>query len=100
MLALKKRAEKLVKESGHHIIDEMAAVGLQVRDVDQALVNDLRARMLQENLLQEEDDPDASAAENEDSRYVVFGHVNSSFHSAPLVVTRIERKFFHPKTTT
>jgi hypothetical protein len=64
MVALKRRAEKLVKEGGHHIVDEMGAVGLQAREVNQVLVNDL----LQENLLEDDEEPEAAAEADEESR--------------------------------
>jgi len=63
MLAFKKRAEKLVQEGGHHIVDEMGAAGLQARSVDQVLVNDL----IQENLLRDEVEPEAEIEEEDDS---------------------------------
>lgn len=62
MLAYKKRAEKLVEEGGHHIVDEMGAAGLQARDVDQVLVNDL----LQEQLLGEDDGSEGHASDNDE----------------------------------
>jgi hypothetical protein len=64
MLALKKRAEKLVKEGGHHIVDEMASAGLQTRDVNQVLVLDV----LQEDLLDEDEELEAVAASDGESR--------------------------------
>jgi hypothetical protein len=37
----KKKAEKLVKELGHHIVDEMTSAGLALRNVDGPLIDDL-----------------------------------------------------------
>lgn len=37
----KKKAMKIVKEGGHHIIDEMALGGVQARGVDNTMVDDL-----------------------------------------------------------
>lgn len=37
----KKKAEKLVKELGHHIVDEMTSAGLAMRNVDGPLIDDL-----------------------------------------------------------
>ncbi len=37
----KKKAEKLVKELGHHIVDEMTSAGLALRSVDGPLIDDL-----------------------------------------------------------
>jgi hypothetical protein len=64
MQTMKRRAEKLVKEGGHHIVDEMAMAGIQARDVDQVLVNDL----MQENLLNDDDEPEAVAPAVDDAR--------------------------------
>jgi hypothetical protein len=41
-----------VKEGGHHVVDEMTAVGLQLREVDDELVDDL----LGQGLLDEDED--------------------------------------------
>lgn len=41
MKVQKGRAAKVVKEGGHHIVDEQTAAGLQAREVDNALVDDL-----------------------------------------------------------
>lgn len=52
MLTQKNKARKIVKEGGHHVVDEMSAAGLQAREVDDVLVDDL----LGQGLLDEEDD--------------------------------------------
>lgn len=62
MLAMRKRAEKLVKEGGHHVVDQMSAVGLQVRGVDDTLVDDLMGQ----GLLPEADDPVPEIAQQDD----------------------------------
>ncbi len=51
-----------MKEGGHHVVDQMGAVGLQVRGVDDALIGDL----LGQGLLPEEGDPAAEDGEEED----------------------------------
>ncbi len=63
MLALRKRAEKIVKEEGHHVVDEMGAVGLQARGVDGPPIDDL----IGQDMLAEDDDPEGDIAEEDDS---------------------------------
>ncbi len=41
MQANKRKAQKIVKEGGHHVVDEMTAAGLQLREVDDELIDDL-----------------------------------------------------------
>ena len=48
-----------MKEGGHHVVDQMGAVGLQVRGVDDA-------HLLGQGLLPEEGDPAAEDGEEED----------------------------------
>jgi hypothetical protein len=52
MQANKRKAQKIVKEGGHHVVDEMTAVGLQLREVDDELIDDL----LGQGLLDEDED--------------------------------------------
>ena len=54
--------EKLVKEGGHHVVDQMSAVGLQVRGVDDTLVDDLMGQ----GLLPEADDSGPEIAVQDD----------------------------------
>ncbi len=41
MQSQKRRAHEVLKDAGHHIVDEMAAGGLQMRHVDNTMVDDL-----------------------------------------------------------
>jgi hypothetical protein len=58
----KKKAMRIVKEGGHHIIDEMSLGGVQARGVDSALVDDLVGH----GLLELDDDQDAKLQEDGD----------------------------------
>lgn len=60
MLAQKAKARKIVKEGGHHVVDEMSAAGLQAREVDDVLVDDL----LGQGLLDEEDDSEDEVSDD------------------------------------
>ena len=57
--ANKRKAQKIVKEGGHHVVDEMTAAGLQLREVDDELIDDL----LGQGLL-DEDGEEVSAVES------------------------------------
>ncbi len=62
MQANKRKAQKIVKEGGHHVVDEMTAVGLQLREVDDELIDDL----LGQGLL-DEDGEEVSAIESDEN---------------------------------
>ncbi len=62
MQANKRKAQKIVKEGGHHVVDEMTAAGLQLREVDDELIDDL----LGQGLL-DEDEEQQSAADSDDN---------------------------------
>jgi hypothetical protein len=62
MQANKRKAQKIVKERGHHVVDEMTAVGLQLREVDDELIDDL----LGQGLLDEDEDQ-LSASEGDEN---------------------------------
>jgi hypothetical protein len=51
-----------VKEGGHHVVDEMTAAGLQLREVDDELIDDL----LGQGLL-DEDEEQVSDVESDEN---------------------------------
>ena len=62
MQANKRKAQKIVKEGGHHVVDEMTAAGLQLREVDDELIDDL----LGQGLL-DEDEEQVSVVESDEN---------------------------------
>jgi hypothetical protein len=62
MQANKRKAQKIVKEGGHHVVDEMTAAGLQLREVDDELIDDL----LGQGLL-DEDEEQVSDVESDEN---------------------------------
>jgi hypothetical protein len=61
MQANKRKAQKIVRGGGHHVVDEMTAVGLQLREVDDELIDDL----LGQGLLDEDDEQQSASMGDE-----------------------------------
>jgi PHD-finger len=54
----KKRAEKIIKEGGHHVVDQIASAGVRLRNVTPALIDEMEGNGLldEERVEVEEDD--------------------------------------------